>query len=355
MNKLQQLIEEGKKLSDNITYVNPPRNVLRTFAVYEINDKGRYYLWLNQSKNLLIRNFKFNPLVDEFINLSKEITPNSHLQMVSILEAMLDDYSEHPSLSESLQELEKLEREYTNIKDSEGAGVQVYAVQYFHKWYEYAVKVFFNLVGENDPDFQMFKNINAAGNVYVLSHEYDMIHASYVILKEKLKNPTRWGQYIQLPLPTRTNLITAEKTNIFISYSHCDKKYLKWLQKHLKAFQRQNQQIEIWDDTKIQIGDKWKKEIESALDNTSIAFLLISKDFLASDFVMDNEIPTLLQKSSNEGTMIIPIILSPCLFEDSPISEFQAINPPEKPLSMLSESEVDQIFVDLLRQIKNRF
>lgn len=355
MNKLQQLIEEGKKLSNNITYVKPPRNVIRAFAVYEINDKERYYLWLNQSKNFLNRSFKFNPLLDEFINLSKEITPNSHLQMVSILEAMVDDYSEHPSASEILQELEKLEREYTNVKDSEAAGIQVYALQHFHAWYEYAIKVFFNFVGENDLDFQKFKNINAAGNVYVLSNEYDMIHASYVILKEKLKNPIRWGQHIQLPLLTRTNLMTTEKTKIFISYSHCDKKYLMWLQKHLKAFQRQNQQIEIWDDTKIKPGDKWKKEIESALENASIAFLLISKDFLASDFVMDNEIPKLLQKSANEGTMIIPIILSPCLFEDSQISEFQAINPPEKPLSILSESEVDQIFVDLLRQLRNRF
>lgn len=355
MNKLETLIQEGKELYTDIIYVEPPENVFRTYDVYDIVDKERYFLWLNRTKNLLNKSFDKNPLADEFVELSKKITPDSHLQMVSILESLLEDYADKPAICDVLQELEQLEKEYTRIKDHEGGGVQVYAIQNFHKWYEYAVKVFYNTVGEKDPDFQHFKAANITGNAYVLSHMYDAIHASYVILKEKLKNPPKSNQRVHFTLPTNVNNTRQEKTNIFISYSHQDKHYLEWLQKHLKAFQRQNQHVEVWDDTKIKFGDKWKKEIESALEKASVAFLLVSKDFLASDFVMDKELPKLLQKSSEEGTLIIPIILSPCLFEDSPLGDFQAINSPDEPLSVMSATAVDQIFVSLLKQLKNRF
>lgn len=355
MNKLETLIQEGKELLQKIKFVEPPRNVIRTFAVYDIVDKERYFLWLNQSKNLLNKHFKDNQLTNEFVELSKKITPDTHLQMVSILEALQEEYEEQPDASEVIQELEKLEYAYTHIKDDEGGGIQTYAIKNFHEWYEYAIKVFYNAIGENDPDFQRFKSVNIAGNSYSLSHVYDIIHASYVILKEKLKNPPKSIQSVRFTLPDNMNKsIRLDKTSIFISYSHQDKKYLEWLQKHLKAFQRQNRQIEVWDDTKIKAGDKWKKEIESALEKASVAFLLVSKDFLSSDFVMDEEIPKLLQKCSEEGTWIIPIILTPCLFEDSPLGDFQAINTPDNPLSMLTETEVDQIFVNLLRQVKSR-
>lgn len=355
MNKLETLIKEGKELFADIVYVAPPHNVYRTYDVYDIVDKERYFLWLNRTKNLLNKSFEKNPLVDEFVELSKKITPDSHLQMVSILESLSEDYADKPAISDMLQRLEQLEKEYTNIKDEDHAGMLVYARLNFHEWYEYAIKVFYNALGEHDPDFQQFRSANISGNAYVLSNVYEDIHASYVILKEKLKNPQKSDQRVHFTLPANLNNTRQEKTNIFISYSHQDKHYLEWLQKHLKAFQRQNHHVEVWDDTKIKVGDKWKKEIESALEKASVAFLLVSKDFLASDFVMDEELPKLLQKSSEEGTLIIPIVLSPCLFEDSPLGEFQAINSPGEPLSVMSETEVDQIFVNLLKQLKDRF
>lgn len=355
MNKLETLIQEGKELFQKIKFVEPPRNVIRTFAVYDIADKGRYFLWLNQSKNLLNKYFRENPLTNDFVELSKKITPDTHLQMVAVLEALREEYEEKPDVSEVLQKLEQLEDAYTHIKDNESGGMQFYAIQHFHEWYEYAIKVFYNAIGESDPDFQHFKSVDISGNSYVLSHVYDFIHASYVVLKEKLKNPPKSTKSIQFVLPKNTNIPYVEKKSIFISYSHQDKKYLEWLQKHLKAFQRQNRQIEVWDDTKIKAGDKWKKEISSALEKASVAFLLVSKDFLASDFVMDEEIPKLLQKCSEEGTLFIPIILTPCLFEDSPLGDFQAVNAPDTPLATMSESDVDQVFVNLLRQVKNRF
>ena len=142
-----------------------------------------------------------------------------------------------------------------------------------------------------------------------------------------------------------------DKNKIFISYSHQDKKYLERLLTHIKVLKRWNNNYEVWSDKNIKAGDNWKLEIEKALDETSIALLLVSTDFLASDFVMNDELPKILQRSSDEGTLVIPIILSHCMFEESNLSQFQAANNPQEPLSNLSDAEVDKVFVDLLRQL----
>lgn len=83
----------------------------------------------------------------------------------------------------------------------------------------------------------------------------------------------------------KDNLIVDKQKNInsnktiFISYSHEDSKYLKRLNVHLKPLERQGL-VELWDDTKIKVGDKWEEEILKALNRSAIAILIISADFL---------------------------------------------------------------------------
>lgn len=353
MNKLKSLIGKGKELFHEIYYVEPPENVFRTYDVYDIYEKDAYFLWLNQTKAFLYKNFANHPFLREFIELSKKITPDNHKQMVSILEALQEEYNEEPAKEDQLQELDRLEREYVNVKDTEGA-VSLYAIQHFHEWYEYAVKVFFKYVGENDVDFQRFKSMEPHGNVYVLSRVYNLLRPSYIVLREKAKRNSNNQPQVQLVMP-ESKKQKQENPNIFISYSHQDKKYLDKLLRHLKVFQKQNNQVDVWSDKQIKVGDKWKEEIEKALDRASIAFLLVSTDFLGSDFVTNNELPKLLQKSSEEGTVIVPIIVASCLFEDSNIGMFQAVNSPDKPLAEMKDNEIDKLFVDLLKQIKQRF
>jgi len=85
-------------------------------------------------------------------------------------------------------------------------------------------------------------------------------------------------------------------TRAFISYSHTDQEYLDRLMIHLKPLIKKGV-IDIWSDNKIKTGDHWKAEIEEALNNASISILLISADFMASDFIVDNELPPLLAKA----------------------------------------------------------
>lgn len=142
---------------------------------------------------------------------------------------------------------------------------------------------------------------------------------------------------------TKENNIT-KKPKAFISYSHVDKEYLNRLMVHLKPLERDGL-LDIWQDSKIKVGDHWKEEINTALAEANIAILLISADFLASDFIINNELPPLLSKAEAKGTKIVPLILTHCRFSrDSSLNKFQAVNEPNEPLSILNKEEREAIF-----------
>jgi len=141
--------------------------------------------------------------------------------------------------------------------------------------------------------------------------------------------------------------------HIFISYSHRDSAYLDRLMVHLKPLQRQGL-IDPWVDTKLLAGEKWKKEIEKALKNARVAVLLISADFLASDFIVENELPPLLHNAEEKGTLIIPVILKSCRFtRDKNLREFQSINSPDEPLSLADENERELIYDTIAQRIED--
>jgi len=137
---------------------------------------------------------------------------------------------------------------------------------------------------------------------------------------------------------------------VFISYSHADAKWLTRLRVHLKPLERHGL-IVSWDDTKIKPGTEWREEIRNALQRARVAVLLVSADFLASDFIATNELPPLLQAAEAHGTRILPLIVSHCRFEKtSGLSRFQAVNNPSKPLATLEHSRREAEF-DKLSQI----
>lgn len=126
---------------------------------------------------------------------------------------------------------------------------------------------------------------------------------------------------------------------MFVSYSHNDGRWLKRLQVHLAPLVRSGA-IDLWDDTRIDHGDVWNAEIEKALATTKVAILLISADFLASNFITSNELPPLLAAAESEGVTILPVIINASLFTDMPeLSRFQSVNPPNEPLDGKSRAE----------------
>ncbi|WP_259462614.1 toll/interleukin-1 receptor domain-containing protein [Alteromonas sp. BL110] len=159
---------------------------------------------------------------------------------------------------------------------------------------------------------------------------------------------------VDAEIPTKEKVkTTSKRKQVFISYSHRDKTYFDRLSTHLKPLEKKGL-IEPWSDTRISAGELWKKQIESALNKTQVAVLLVSADFLASDFIVDNELPPLLEKASSDGATIIPVILKPCRFiREETIAKFQAINTPEEPLIAASEHESELIYDAIAERIES--
>jgi hypothetical protein len=138
---------------------------------------------------------------------------------------------------------------------------------------------------------------------------------------------------------------------VFVSYSHKDHKLLGRLQTHLKPLERRGQ-LELWDDTRIQAGDKWRHEIREAIESCRVAILLISADFMASDFIHTNELPPLLNGARRRGVRIFSIIVGYSNFEDTELAQFEAVNNPSRPLWLLSPAERDAVFHKVYRIVK---
>jgi hypothetical protein len=120
----------------------------------------------------------------------------------------------------------------------------------------------------------------------------------------------------------------------------------------LKPLEREHR-IEIWDDTRIKPGSRWKEEIEQALATTKVAVLLVSADFLASDFIAADELPPLLSAAEKEGAIVLPVILSPSRFSrTTSLSQFQAVNDPLKPLIGMTKSEQEAVLVKVTEDIE---
>jgi hypothetical protein len=135
------------------------------------------------------------------------------------------------------------------------------------------------------------------------------------------------------------------RNKVFVSYSHHDVEVLKRLQIHLRLFEREGK-VDLWADTKIQAGKEWREEIREAIAAAKIALLLIGPEFLASDFIDKNELPPLLAAAAEEGVVIIPIIVSHCLFSYHPsLARFQAVNDPKKPFAAMTSNEQDELLV----------
>jgi len=145
-----------------------------------------------------------------------------------------------------------------------------------------------------------------------------------------------------------------KKSHIFISYSHNDQEYLDRILVHLKRIE--NDGIDTWSDLRLRPGDQWRKEIALALERASVAILLVSADFLASDFITENELPPLLRKAAEQGTRIIPVIVKACGFErDKNLNQFQALNNPNETVARMTEGKREKLYDKLAAEVERIF
>lgn len=103
---------------------------------------------------------------------------------------------------------------------------------------------------------------------------------------------------------------TAQPT-VFISYSHKDEAEKEALISHLGVLQGAGL-IETWMDDRIETGSDWAADIDQAMGQAKVAILLVTANFLTSEFILSREVPRLLERRKSEGVVVFPVIAKPC-------------------------------------------
>ena len=142
----------------------------------------------------------------------------------------------------------------------------------------------------------------------------------------------------------------ALRQQVFISYSYKDENWLEKLKDMLKPVEGN---FILWEDTKIRPGSEWHEEIEKAMDAAKVAILLVSPDFLASDFIIKHELPLLLEAAKKDGLKILWVAVSDSLWEMTEIKDYQALNDPSHPLESLTPAELNKDLVRIIDKIKS--
>ncbi len=133
----------------------------------------------------------------------------------------------------------------------------------------------------------------------------------------------------------------AEHTpvTVFYSYSHADERLREQLEKHLALLRRQGA-IAAWHDRQIGAGTEWAGQIDEHLNSAQIILLLVSSDFLASDYCYDVELQRALERHAAGEARVIPVILRSCDWASAPFAKLQALPTDAKPLDTWPSPDV---------------
>ncbi|MEZ5936535.1 MAG: toll/interleukin-1 receptor domain-containing protein [Alphaproteobacteria bacterium] len=143
----------------------------------------------------------------------------------------------------------------------------------------------------------------------------------------------------------------AEKPQVYVSYSHRDEEAKDFVGRHLTVLQTAGH-VEVWDDRKITVGDDWYQAIEAKLEGCAVAVLLISTDFLGSEFCIKEEVSRLLERRKRDGMMIAPILLRPCAWKIFPwLAALQMQPRDDMPLLQLDQLQQERELTEIVLAI----
>jgi hypothetical protein len=136
---------------------------------------------------------------------------------------------------------------------------------------------------------------------------------------------------------------------LFYCYAHKDEKLKDELEKHLAILRHQGQ-ISEWSDRKIEPGTNWAQSIDVHLNMADIILLLISPDFLTSDYCYSVGVQRAIERHEAGETRVIPIILRPVEWKEAPFSQLQVLLEEGKPVTLWENR--DSAFCAIARGIR---
>jgi len=142
----------------------------------------------------------------------------------------------------------------------------------------------------------------------------------------------------------------SSAVSVFVSYSHADEGLRKELGKHLRVLERQGV-IATWHDRMIGAGMEWEGAIDARLNDAQVILLLISADFVDSQYCYDVEMKRALERHDMRQALVVPIILRAVSLRGTPFAKLQALPKDAKPV--VTWTDRDSAFVDITDSLRN--
>lgn len=136
---------------------------------------------------------------------------------------------------------------------------------------------------------------------------------------------------------------------VFFSYSHKDEELRDRLETALASMRRQGL-IEAWHDRRLRAGDDFDHGIRDELERADVILLLVSPDFIASDYCFDVEMTRALERHDRKEARVVPVILRACDWHSTPFGKLVAAPRDGKPVK--SWPDLDEAFLDVVRMIR---
>jgi len=207
-----------------------------------------------------------------------------------------------------------------------------------------------------------FYDALGAGRPVEFAHKYGCAAIRLAGLPEHLtpilKKKPNLGEIVpKISLPSEppsstkgdTSVPASKPIEVFFSYSHKDEQLRDELAKHLSILKRQGV-IQAWYDREISAGTEWAGEIDTHLNTATIILLLISADFLASDYCYDIELTRAMERHAAKEARVIPVILREVDWKGAPFGKLQAL--PKDAVPVTKWQDRDQAFADIARGIR---
>jgi TIR domain len=136
---------------------------------------------------------------------------------------------------------------------------------------------------------------------------------------------------------------------IFLSYSHTDEVLRAEFDKHLALLKRQGV-VDVWSDHCIRPGEELDSVIDVGIESADIVLLLISSDFIHSDYCFGREMKIAMERHDQKRSIVVPIILRPCDWHSSQFGRLKAL--PTDGKAVIKWTILDEAFLDVVQQLR---
>lgn len=136
---------------------------------------------------------------------------------------------------------------------------------------------------------------------------------------------------------------------VFFSYSHADESLRDQIEKQLALLKRQGL-VETWHDRRIGAGSDFAKEIDEHVESDDIVLLLVSADFLDSDYCYEREMARALERDDAGDAIVIPVILRPCDWQGAPFGHLNATPPDGRPITKYPDR--DEALLEVAKAVR---